>query len=74
MRYIHFAALLPLFLSACQSGFPAEVVSLPAPDDPDAQTRQLAPANYLADYTHREPVQPAPWRRVPGTVEPGDGQ
>lgn len=67
--------LAPLLaLAACSSGprLP-DLAAGPSPADPAAGIRSISHTNPAGDYHAREPVEPAPWRRLNEQVAPGGG-
>lgn len=62
MKFSFLVAAIPLFASGCAATLPPEVI---ASGDLTATTASVRPIHYhnpVVDYTHRNPVDPKPWR------------
>jgi hypothetical protein len=57
------AALLPLILGGCATTLPPEVTAFRSPAD-IASAPRLHHHSVITSYTHREPVDPKPWRQL----------
>lgn len=67
---------LPLVLGACQTvqlSFLPDMASLTAPADPTQSVRNTNPHGVVTEYTHREPVDPKPWRQLNDEQAPNRG-
>ncbi len=67
---------LPLVLAACQTTQPSmlpDTALLAAAASPTQSIRDTDPRSVVTDYTHREPVDPKPWRRLNDEQAPNRG-
>lgn len=56
---------LPLALAACQTPqttMLADATLLPSAANPHESIRNASPAPIVTEYSHRQPVDPRPWR------------
>jgi hypothetical protein len=68
------AAALPLALAACTAaGRPADVMPDNSPADPTLGIRNAHHHTVLDGYTHRDAVEPKPWRQQNDSQAPGAG-
>jgi hypothetical protein len=58
------AVLLPLILGGCATTLPPEVTAFRSPVDIANGVRKLHHHSVITSYTHREPVDPKPWRQL----------
>ena len=69
MKIISSAALLASLLAAgCTSSVPPDVLTFANPADPAIAIRGSGHRPVLADYHHREPVDPRNWRELKNTI------
>lgn len=67
---------LPLVLGACQTAQPSllpDMALLMAPANPTQSIRNTHQHGVVTDYTHREPVEPKPWRQLNDEQAPNGG-
>ncbi|WP_339765069.1 hypothetical protein [uncultured Hoeflea sp.] len=68
------AAAMPLVLAGCAAASgPADVMSISSPVDPTAGIRNIHHHTVLDGYTHRDAVDPKPWRQQNDSQAPGAG-
>lgn len=68
------AAALPLALAGCAAtSGPADVISVSSPADPAIGIRNAHHHSVLDGYTHRDAVEPKPWRQQNDSQAPGAG-
>ena len=63
MKRILSAAALPLLLGGCATTLPPEVTAIRSPVD-IVNARRLHHHSVITNYTHRDPVDPKPWRQL----------
>ena len=67
---------LPLVLAACQTTRTEplpDAAMLTAAANSGQSIRNANPGSVVTDYTHREPVDPKPWRRLNEDQAPSRG-
>jgi hypothetical protein len=71
MKIASFAMLASLFVAGCAATTPPDILPTFNPADPVMGVRDTHYHPVVADYRHREPVDPQNWRRR--TANPGAG-
>ncbi|HJS07633.1 MAG TPA: hypothetical protein VJ809_08225 [Pirellulales bacterium] len=64
MKIASLAILGSLFVAGCASSSPPDVLPAFSPADPVMGVRNAHYHPVIADYHHREPVDPQNWRRL----------
>ncbi len=64
-----FLVALPILLGGCATTLPMNPI-IADPVDPTASIKPSHYHNPLAGYTHRDPVGPAPWRKLNDDAAP----
>jgi hypothetical protein len=64
MKIASLAILASLFVAGCASSSPPDVLPAFSPADPVMGIRNAHYRPVIADYHHREPVDPQNWRRL----------
>jgi len=73
MKLLIPAVLVAAFASGCARTPLPDPLPMRSPADPTSETVRVPAGGTLADYTHRQPVDPAPWRRLNDEQAPGRG-
>ncbi|RWB27469.1 MAG: hypothetical protein E5V25_23590 [Mesorhizobium sp.] len=64
MKIASLAILASLFVSGCAATMPPDILPAFNPADPVLGIRDAQYHPVIADYHHREPVDPQNWRRL----------
>lgn len=73
MKKLLFAGLLPAILGGCASALPPEVSPYSSPVDATNAIRDTHHHNAMGNYTHRQAVDPRPWRQLNDEQTPKRG-
>ena len=64
MKIASFAILASLYVAGCATNTPPDILPAYNPADPVTGIRDAHYRPVIADYHHREPVDPQNWRRL----------
>lgn len=70
MKIASLAILASLFVAGCASSSPPDVLPAFSPADPVMGLRETHYHPAIADYQHREPVDPQNWRKLNEDLSP----
>jgi hypothetical protein len=73
MKIASFAMLASLSVAGCAATTPPNVLPAFNPADPAMGIRDVHYHPVVADYHHREPVDPQNWRRLNERLSPANG-
>jgi len=74
MKFIVSTALMSALLTGCAStSAPTDVLSYKSPVDAITGIRDTHHHNIIGEYTHREAVDPKPWRKLNDDQAPKSG-
>ncbi len=73
MRHFRLLALAPLGLSACSHMPLPDILPIAATYESPVSATRHKPASVIGDYTHRDPVEPSPWKKQNDQQSTGSG-
>lgn len=74
MKFASLAILASLSVAGCAATTPPDVLRVFNPADPAMGIRDAHYHPVIADYHHREPVDPQNWRRLNERLSPANGE
>jgi hypothetical protein len=72
MKIASFAMLASLLVAGCSATTPPDFLPAFSPTDPVLGVRNAHYHPVVADYSHREPVDPQNWRRLNQELSPAN--